>query len=84
MMVAYWSCKVFQNSTFLLRPLECSRCEGRRIGDTSLLEVALFGELDHPMRMRASSISRTELPKRRFILQSHSIDEVGADGKGSF
>ena len=34
-MVAYWSCKVFQTRRYLQRPLECHRCEGRRIGDAS-------------------------------------------------
>jgi hypothetical protein len=33
--VAYWSYKVLQDSRYLPTPLECSRCEDRRISDTS-------------------------------------------------
>jgi hypothetical protein len=60
MMVAYWSYRLSRISRYLLRPLECFRCEGRRISDTSLSQIRMSpGTWD-----TTSSISNMELPKK--------------------
>ena len=41
MAVAYWSCRFLATKTPPLRALECSRCEGRRIGDASPFPSAI-------------------------------------------